>query len=288
MAYLVTVSILWAFSFGLIKGKLTGLDPNALAFFRLAISFVVFLPFLKIKNLPLRVIAELGALGAIQYGAMYTLYISSYQYLEAHEVALFTIFTPLFVILFHHGFSARYPRTFWLGTLLSVLGAAIIVFQHAALDSIFYGILMLQGANASFALGQVWYRNRIKEWPVQTHQNLFAFLYAGGVLFTGLVTWIQNGWTGFTPTDGQWIVILYLGLIPSGLCFFLWNKGATQTSAGLLAVMNNLKVPLAVLVSVLFFAAPMNPIRFFLGAGCIGIAIFIVENARFKRPLSSP
>jgi len=287
MAYLISVSVLWAFSFGLIKGKLAILDPNALAFFRLAISFVIFLPFIKFRNQPVKVAAELIALGAVQYGLMYTLYISSYQYLEAHEVALFTVFTPIFVLAFHHGFSGRYPRTFWVGTALSVAGAAIILFKHTEPYDIAYGILLLQGANACFALGQVWYRNRMKQWPVQTHQNLFAFLYAGGVIFTGIVTIALDGLADFSPTQSQWVVILYLGLVPSGLCFFLWNKGATQTNAGLLAVMNNLKVPLAVLVSVLFFAAPMNPVRFFLGAGCMGIAIFLVESSRFKATSSS-
>ena len=42
-------------------------------------------------------------------------------------------------------------------------------------------------------------------------------------------------------------VLLYLGLVPTAVGFWLWNKGAARTSAARLAVANNLKVPLAVL-----------------------------------------
>ena len=49
----------------------------------------------------------------------------------------------------------------------------------------------------------------------------------------------------------QWWTVVYLGLVPSGLAFFLWNVGATRVGVGALAVMNNLKVPLAVAVALL-------------------------------------
>jgi drug/metabolite transporter (DMT)-like permease len=38
MLYLFLVSLLWAFSFGLIKGELTGLPPASVAFVRLLIA----------------------------------------------------------------------------------------------------------------------------------------------------------------------------------------------------------------------------------------------------------
>ena len=56
MIYLLAVSLIWAFSFGLIKGNLVGLDSNFVSFVRLFISFLVFVPFLKIKNLELKFI----------------------------------------------------------------------------------------------------------------------------------------------------------------------------------------------------------------------------------------
>ena len=42
MLQLIFVSFLWAFSFGLIKSQLTGLDSNLVAALRLWISFLIF------------------------------------------------------------------------------------------------------------------------------------------------------------------------------------------------------------------------------------------------------
>jgi len=50
MWLLLLVSIAWGFSFGLIKGNLTGIDSNFISFARMAFSLVVFLPFLKFKK----------------------------------------------------------------------------------------------------------------------------------------------------------------------------------------------------------------------------------------------
>ena len=42
-------------------------------------------------------------------------------------------------------------------------------------------------------------------------------------------------------------------VVPSGVAFYLWNAGARRVNAGILAVFNNLKIPLAIAVSVLLF-----------------------------------
>ncbi|MGD9849218.1 MAG: EamA family transporter, partial [Desulfuromonas sp.] len=68
MTLLLLVSLVWAFSFGLIKGQLTGLDPNLVAFIRLALALLVFLPFYRPALLPPRFQLQLLVIGAIQYG----------------------------------------------------------------------------------------------------------------------------------------------------------------------------------------------------------------------------
>jgi drug/metabolite transporter (DMT)-like permease len=54
-------------------------------------------------------------------------------------------------------------------------------------------------------------------------------------------------------TAVQVATILYLGLVPSGLGFFLWNVGVRRSREGTAAVCNNAKVPLAIAVSWLIF-----------------------------------
>jgi drug/metabolite transporter (DMT)-like permease len=85
----------------------------------------------------------------------------------------------------------------------------------------------------------------------------------------------------------QLAVLLYLGLLASGIGFFLWNVGATRVGTGVLAVFNNVKVPLAVLVSLLFFREQTDLARLALGGGIILLALYL--NSRrggqnFVRP----
>ena len=52
MGYLIAVSLLWAFSFGLIKVGLSDLDSTAVATVRLLIATLVFLPFFRPRTAP--------------------------------------------------------------------------------------------------------------------------------------------------------------------------------------------------------------------------------------------
>ena len=85
MIYLIIVSVIWSLSFSLIKGNLSSIDPNFVAFFRLLISLLVFLPLIKIKNLNKKLITHLITIGAVQYGFMYVVYIYSFQFLISRQ-----------------------------------------------------------------------------------------------------------------------------------------------------------------------------------------------------------
>ena len=99
MPLLLLTSLVWAFSYGLIKGQLAGIDSTASAMLRLFCALLVFLPFLRIRLIQRRNAWRLAIIGAVQFGLMYVLYQRAYVFLQAHEVVLFTIFTPVYVAL---------------------------------------------------------------------------------------------------------------------------------------------------------------------------------------------
>jgi drug/metabolite transporter (DMT)-like permease len=65
-------------------------------------------------------------------------------------------------------------------------------------------------------------------------------------------------------------VLAYLGLVASGLGFFLFNAGARRASIGALAIFNNVKIPLAILASALVFREEVDWPRLALGGAIIG------------------
>jgi drug/metabolite transporter (DMT)-like permease len=158
MALLLIVSLVWAFSFGLIKDRLAGLDPAAVAVVRLAFAALVFAPFLRIRRLPGIAALRFALIGVLQFGAMYVFYLRSFLYLQAHEVALFTIFTPVYLALFAAAADRRFRAAHALAALLSVAGAALVVLRATQLQLTLTGLLLVQLSNAAFAVGQVLYR----------------------------------------------------------------------------------------------------------------------------------
>jgi drug/metabolite transporter (DMT)-like permease len=73
----------------------------------------------------------------------------------------------------------------------------------------------------------------------------------------------------------QALVLLYLGLLASGVGFFLWNIGSSRVNVGTLAVMNNLKVPLAVAVSLVFFREQADLLRPAAGGSALLLALYL-------------
>jgi len=277
LIYLLLVSILWAFSFGIIKDNLISIDSNFISFARLFISFIVFLPFIKIKNLGQKLIFQLLIIGSIQYGIMYVTYIFAFQFLKAYEVVLFTVFTPIYVVIINDIFKKKIHLKFYITAMLSLIGSGIVVWQEITSVNLVFGFLLMQISNFAFAFGQVFYKKVMINKPNIKDQHIFAILYFGGFVAAFVFSIFTTNYSIITLTNNEITSLLYLGIIASGVGFFLWNYGAKITNIGTLAVFNNLKIPLGVLVSVLFFSEIVNIWNLIIGGLLVSIALLINE-----------
>jgi drug/metabolite transporter (DMT)-like permease len=197
-------------------------------------------------------------------------------------VALFTLFTPLWVTLVNDALCRRFHPRFLGAAVLAVLGAAIVTFHAWGEHLSWVGFGLVQLSNFCFALGQVAYVRWMKRHEGLRDRDVFGLLYAGGVLGALIVSLGTGGWVHFTPTVGQLWVLAYLGLVASGLGFFWWNRGARFVSAGTLAVMNNLKIPLGVACSLLVFGERVDALRLGLGGLLILGALWINRRDESK------
>ncbi len=274
MVVLLIASIVWAFSFGLIKSFLGGLNPNFVTLVRLVLSFVIFAPFIRVKNIDRKTCLNFLFTGAIQYGVMYSFYIYSYQFLSAYQVAVFTILTPLYVTLINDLYERKIHRLFVLTALLAVVGSAVITYSGGRFTGAMKGFLFMQISNLSFAFGQIRYKMIMIRSGHVPDKNVFGLMYLGAVLLAAVPAFAGVDWAGLHVTGAQALVLLYLGVIPSGICFFLWNIGATRVNTGTLAVFNNVKIPLAVICSFFIFGErPGNMLWFITGSAAIVLAL---------------
>jgi len=287
MVYLLLVSFIWAFSFGLIKGNLMGLDSNFVSWVRMSISLLIFLPFLRVNRVPLRLALKLILAGMLQYGLMYTTYIYSYRFLKAHEVALFTIFTPIYVTLLNDYFLKRFQLSNLFTTFLAVIGTGIIVYHSISQLNVVKGFVIMQISNMCFAFGQIYYREIMKALPEKKDYQIFGLLYFGAALLTALATSLSTNWSALTLTANQLLTLLYLGVMASGIGFFLWNYGARKVEGGTLAIFNNLKIPLAIAVSFIFFHEKGNIPRLIAGGIIVLIALWMNERKNRGLPILS-
>ncbi len=252
MLYLIAVSILWAFSFG-IMGRLSGLDSTFVAAVRLTIAFLCFLPFFRYRKLRTSELLKLFAIGALQFGVMYVSYIKAYAYLPSHLVALFSVLTPLYIVLAHDLMNRRWQWSLLGCAILSIAGATVIKFSQAPEGSFWIGFGLMQIANLAFGLGQLFYRSWKLKHPETRDSEVMGLMLLGGAILAGIGFTLFGDSAKTTPSVEQWYVLAYLGAIASGIGFFWWNKGAARSPAGVLAACNNAVVPLAMAASLFIF-----------------------------------
>lgn len=285
MIYLVIPTLIWAFSFGLIGNTLKGIDPLQIADTRLLFALIVFISFIKLRNTSGQEKWQLILLGAVQYGVMYTCYLSAFRFIPSHLVALFSVLTPLYIVIINDLRQRCFTPWYLLAALLSIFGAAIIKMGNIDSNEIWLGFGLMQIANIAFAFGQIYYRDWKQERPHISDSSVFGFLYLGGAAFTIIATLFisQQPPIPINATPTQWLVLVYMGLIASGLSFFFWNKGATKTSVGVLAAFNNAVVPLAIFTSLFVFGeakggSPEELVRLAIGSLFIVTALLIAKR----------
>jgi carboxylate/amino acid/amine transporter len=282
MLLLFIVSLAWAFSFGLIKGNLDGVDSNFVSFARMFLSMLVFLPFTKFRKLNRKLTLKLLLAGVMQFGIMYIAYIASFKMLKAYEVALFTIFTPIYVTLIDDAFRKKFNPLYLVTAVLAVLGTWISKSGDALTPGILTGFLLVQVSNLCFAFGQVYYRRLMLEQGGLKDQEVFGVLYLGAVIVTLAATLIFTPLSTLALTPKHIWTLVYLGVFASGICFFFWNIGARKVNTGALAIFNDFKVPLAVAVSLLVFGEKANWIHLLLG-GLIVVAALVLNEWLTKK-----
>lgn len=95
-------------------------------------------------------------------------------------------------------------------------------------------------------------------------------------LIVASVFFIVLGDASKMPTSStQWTVLIYLGIVASGLGYFGWNKGATMVDVGTLAVMNNLLIPAGIVVNITLWNRDADILRLSVGGAIILLALLL-------------
>ena len=276
MIWLMLASIIWAFSFGIVKNLTISADPFTVNLIRIGIATIFFIPFhvttlrssiqksfdskkqtrQYARNLVYR---RAFTCGAIQLGLMYGPYTLSFRFIKAHEVALFTMTTPLIMAFFYipselrRATEDRLTLGIRLATaiLLATVGGIVATYHDTVSDGLLIGAILVQVSNIFFALGSFYWT----KWFTPSEENDVGLMtpFFVGALVASAILFAVFSKTFELPDTQQLAQLVWLGAVSSGLGFFLWNKGSLNVSGTTLSIANNLKLPIAVLVSIVFF-----------------------------------
>ncbi|MGM7447485.1 UNVERIFIED_ORG: carboxylate/amino acid/amine transporter [Idiomarina abyssalis] len=290
MTLLILITLLWAASFSLIGVYLAGqVDGYLVVFIRMILALITVLPLFRWRHLSpqngqLPQLAKLAVIGAVQIGAMYLFLYHAFLYLSVAEVLLFTIFTPLYITLIDELILNRkhLPLLWWIAAAVSVCGAAIIRYQPLS-DDFITGFFLIQAANACFAAGQVAYKRLPTGKTLEQSQQFAAFFFGASVV-AGLGVLLFGDLTKMPTTNLQWGILLWLGIVASGLGYLGWNLSGKRVNTGQLATMNNALIPAGILVNVVFWEQSFDYTRLSIGALIIFLAVWLAGRVNKLKP----
>ncbi|HBD20139.1 MAG TPA: EamA family transporter [Arenimonas sp.] len=177
------------------------------------------------------------AAGALCIGALFGYHALFFQALKRAPVVeanLLNYLWPLLIVVFAALLGgARVRAGQWLGTLLGLAAAALLVLRGGRLDlapAHLAGYLAAIGAAVTWALYSVLNR-RFEAVPSSA---MAGACLAVGLLGGGAHLAFE---TMVAPTALQWLAIVALGLGPTGIAFWLWDIG---TKRGDIAVLGTL------------------------------------------------
>ncbi len=285
MPYLLFVTLLWAVSFNLIGVYLAGaVDSYFAVLTRVVLAGLIFLPMTRWRGVAPGFIIGVTVVGMLQFGVTYLCLYLSFNVLTVAEVLLFTVLTPLHVALIDDALNRRFNPWALLAAAVAVFGAGLIRYDDLSSDFL-GGFLLLQLANFTFAAGQVGYKHLAARYQSQIplHRR-FGYFFIGALLVV-LPAWLLLGDPERLPTSStQWGVLLWMGVLATALGQFCWNKGATLVNAGTLAVMNNLSVPVGLIINFLVWGSETRLDLLLVGGSLIIGSLWISRNG--SRPVS--
>ena len=177
-------------------------------------------------------------------------------------------------------FERKFKLPVYLLSIFSIIGALFLRTTYFDKNDLI-GFVLIQSANLCFASGQILYR-RFKQgdWNQVDKFHDFTYFFFGALLISSVALIISPQGLSLPGSFVEWILVLWLGGIATGVGYYLWNRGSELVSSTTLAVMNNLVIPIALLVETVFFTRTVNIESYIIGT--IIIISTIVASVRFK------
>ncbi len=291
---LVLVNALWGSTYAVAKVAMTTLPPTLLACYRVLLATLLLwliqgwlayrhrnqVDAIKLPAMPLRDKMRLAALGVLGVGLAFVIDYIGVNLTTATDASLMIIGEVIFTALLAAWWLKEGLNTWRIvGIGLGALGVTIIVMGHVAQPDSSGGIaraigdLLILVALLAQAIYTVLGTDLARKYPPFT---VLTYAYSGSLLiWFPILGW--HLWAGDLATPLSWPAIfgiVYLGLIGSVFCYFIWFSIASQIGAGLSALSLFVQPVVGSLIGLLILQDALTT-SLLIGAGFIFIALYL-------------
>lgn len=260
----ILANILWGASFLASKYTLQAWGPFTASSLRFGLATVALFIIFRLLNRRIEIPANIKHWGGLViiattgFGALYPLQLAGLKYVPSSLSAAIMLTSPLLVLLLGKTV-LKEKLTFqkWVALALGVIGGSILLLSTSGVgslnfssDLIFGSVLTLLSA-ASLAISVIATRKFSKDF---SSTSLTFWSMAIGFLQLTVAAFIFE--ENVLASIGQnasllsWMSLVFLALVCSAFCFFIWNYALSMTSPQEIASSMHIKTPTAVLIGI--------------------------------------
>ena len=265
---------------------MTTITPLAVGFYRLALS----IPLLLIANGVQGLRWELAwndrrNLIVAMVGVSMALY-QVFYYAAVHRAGvtiatLVTLCTAPVIVAILSGFllGERITRVVVAALAMALIGTALLVGFPADLEesrtTILSGVALALGSAVSYAVLTICGRALSN---VIAPSQLIVVGFGGGALV--LLPFVLSSGLSFDYNFNSWLILIYLGVIPTSLAYLLFFTGLRTTPATVASILTLMEPLTAAILAWLIFDERLGPLGILGAALLIGAMIVLSQNSR--------
>ncbi|MGM0587338.1 MAG: DMT family transporter [Bacteroidota bacterium] len=281
---LLSIAIIWALNFSIIKIALEEFDPLSFNAMRFTLSSILIWIIVLKRGLRVNVpkkdwlkILGMGLLGSFVYQGLFIIGID-YTYSANAAVMLGTI--PIWVGVFSHLFTSDKLSSFkGLGVLLGFLGVLVIILGgDGRLDfssDSFLGDIIIVLAAMVWAGYTLLSKPMLNKYPPIVYSALMSTVGGFALIVAGIPPMTQLPWTEISWA--AWGGLLYSGLLAIGAAYIIWNYGIQTVGAVRTATYQNLVPVLGLIFGVVLMGDPLGWLQY-LGSAAVIFGIIITRR----------
>lgn len=287
----ILANVLWGASFLASKYTLQAWGPvtaSALRFAIASIAFFIFVTLLGKKIERPKNISEwmsLFLIGTSGFGILYPLQLAGLKYISSSLSAAIMLTSPLIVLVLGRTVLGEKLSPYkWASLGLGIIGGSILLFsrngaENFSLNSDFLvGSLLTLASASSLALSVIVTRKNSSKF---SSVSITFWSMAIGFIELSLAAFIfeKNTMPYLFENSNimSWLALVFLALVCSAFCFFIWNAALAKTSPQEIASSMHIKTPTAVIIG-LFIANETLGFQGFVGTTLVMAGVWLSQR----------